>query len=35
MEIDNMVDKTDSLDTAILNAIVEHTASDYPDGAYH
>ena len=35
MEIDNMVDKTDSLDTAILNAIIEHTASDYPDGAYH
>ena len=27
--------KTDSLDTAILNAIVEHTASDYPVGAYH
>lgn len=34
-EVENMVDKTDSLDTAILNAIVEHTASDYPDGAYH
>lgn len=34
-EVENIVDKTDFLDTAILNAIVEHTASDYPDGAYH
>lgn len=34
-EVENIVDKTDSLDTAILNAIVEHTASDYPVGAYH
>ena len=34
-EVENIVDKTDFLDTAILNAIVEHTASDYPVGAYH
>lgn len=35
MEVVNIVDKTDSLDTAILNAIVEHISSDYPIGAYH